>query len=319
MEVIKAFREPDAGSCLTVLIPAYNEEQGIGDTVKSLLDEPRLAEAEIIVMDDGSSDRTSEIAEALGVRVVRNRFNCGYGASIKRGVRLSTTEFVAWFDADGQHRVSDLADMLDCALQEQSDAVIGARTANSHFVKCRALGKKVIHWSAQIAAAKKIPDVNCGLRVFRLSVLKQYLHLLPNGFSASTTSTLIFLQRNPSLIFHPVQVDERVGKSSVSQWRDGMRALHTIVRILILFNALRTFSYLSAGFLISGLLYGIPLAVMNGQGFPVLAGLLIGLGIQVFCLGIVCDQISALRLEQLESSRDEADSIESENERRAAA
>jgi len=291
---------------LTIIIPAYNEEGGIGRALESLANEPRLAGATILVMDDGSTDDTGRIAREHGARVVRSRTNRGYGASLKRGVRLAETEYVAWFDADGQHRACDLAEMYETLVQERAEAILGARTAASHSVRQRALGKTIIHIAAQIAVAMRIPDVNCGLRVFRTATLARYLHLLPDGFSASTTSTLVFLQKHHEVLFHDVVAPRRVGKSTVSQLRDGLRALHTILRILVLFNALRTFSAVAAVFVLAGLAYGVPVALVHGLGFPVLGALLVVLGIQVFCLGVVCDQISALRLERLEPAAERA-------------
>ncbi len=301
---------------LTIVIPAFNEESGIGQTLQALADEPRLAGATVIVVDDGSTDRTAEIARTYGARIVRSRVNRGYGASLKRGVRLAETDYVAWFDADGQHRPCDLADMFDRVRLERADAVLGARTRASHASVERAFGKTVIHYAAQTAVAMRIPDVNCGLRVFQRETLNSYLHLLPNGFSASTTSTLVLLKQNHEVLFHPIIAPRRLGKSTVSQLRDGLRALHTILRILVLFNALRTFSAIAALFVFGGIAYGVPIALLHGLGFPVLGALMIVTGIQIFCLGVVCDQISALRMERLDSAANvrEHDELAERNE-----
>jgi glycosyltransferase involved in cell wall biosynthesis len=300
---------------LTIVIPAFNEEAGIGATLIALANEPRLAGATVLVVDDGSTDNTAQIAREHGASVISARSNRGYGASLKRGVRLAETEFVAWFDADGQHRPCDLADMYQSIIEERAEAVLGARSAESHSIRRRALGKLVIHYAAESAIATRIPDVNCGLRVFRRATLNRYLHLLPNGFSASTTSTLVFLKRNHDVLFHSIVAPQRLGKSTVSQVRDGLRALHTILRILVLFNSLRTFTALAALFVTAGLAYGIPVALLHGLGFPVLGALFVVLGIQIFCLGVVCDQISALRLERLERVTEEAEAVTPEFER----
>lgn len=287
------------GQQLTIAIPAYNEESGIGGTLRSLHREPRLASADVIVVDDGSTDRTAEIAAQHGASVIRNWANLGYGASLKRAIRLARTDLVAWFDADGQHDAADLADMVDELYREQAHAVVGARTGDSHVVKTRVVGKRILRFAAENAVGLKIPDINCGLRVFQRRVLVRYLDLLPDGFSASTTSTLLFMKRNYHIRFHPVRTVERIGKSSVRQIRDGLRTFHTILRISVMFNALRMFGYLSATLILVGLLYGIPLSLINRGGFPVFAALVIILGVQVFCLGVVCDQISAMRQERL--------------------
>jgi glycosyltransferase involved in cell wall biosynthesis len=310
---------------LTIVIPAFNEEAGIAGTLRSIAEEPRLAGARVIVVDDGSTDATGAVAAEYGAEVIRNWVNLGYGASLKRGVRAARRKLVAWFDADGQHSAADLADMVERLTREQAHAVIGARAPGSHVVRNRKLGKRVILMAAQAAAGRTIPDVNCGLRVFRRNVLVRYLDVLPDGFSASTTSTVLFLKRSYHVVFHAIRAHERVGKSTVRQVRDGLRTLHTITRLVLLFNALRTFSAVAGGIIAAGLLYGLAITLVRGAGFPVFAALLILLGVQVFCLGLVCDQLSALRLEHLGAAQwdDEGEHVQStvpfqESESRAA-
>jgi len=287
---------------LTVLIPAYNEEAALAATLQGLRAEPALRGARIIVIDDGSRDATARVASEQGATVLCNRTNRGYGAALKRGALAADTGLVAWFDADGQHRAADLAGMLERMAAEDADVVIGARTRASHAVRRRGPGKALLKLAAQVAAGAKIPDINCGLRLFRRVLLARYLHLLPDGFSASTTSTLVFLKRKYRVAFHPVQVRERTGTSTVKQLRDGLRTLHTILRTLVLFSALRAFGTLAALLVLLGLGYGVPVALLQGLGFPVLGELLVVLGVQVFCLGVICDQITALRMERLESA-----------------
>jgi glycosyltransferase involved in cell wall biosynthesis len=296
----------------TILIPAFNEERGLPQTLAAIRRETRLAGAEVIVIDDGSRDRTAAIAAEAGATVIRNWTNFGYGASLKRGVRAAAGDVVAWFDADGQHSAADLADMIECLHRERAHAVFGARAAGSHVVKRRVFGKRILKAAAEATAGRNIPDFNCGLRVFRRAILERYLDLLPDGFSASTTTTLLLLKRNYHVIFHPVHASERIGKSTVRQLRDGLRAMHTILRLRMMFSALRTFSFFAAILIAGGVLYGVPLSLIRGEGFPVLAALTIILGVQVFCLGVVCDQISALRLERLGPSHLDLDSAEEE-------
>lgn len=295
-------------SDLTVLIPAFNEEEGLPPTLTTLLAEPRLAGATVFVIDDGSTDKTAEVAAAFAprVRVIRHKRNQGYGAGIKTGTRQATTPYVAWFDADGQHRATDLAELYGEAVREHYDAVLGARTPGSAFVQSRRAGKKVLSLVANFVAEQQIPDINCGLRLFRRELLLAYLPLLPDGFSASTTTTLLFIKRNRHFAFHPIVVDQRVGKSTVKQVRDGMRTLHLMMRILFLFQAFKSFAIIAGLFFAAGFVYGGTMAVVTGRGFPVLAELLSIVGVIVFCFGIVSDQISALRIDLLERT-DSAD------------
>lgn len=303
---------------LAIIIPAYNEETGIGKTLQSLRGEPRLTGAEIVVVDDGSSDRTAEIAAEHGATVIRNWTNLGYGASLKRGILATRSELIAWFDADGQHDPADLADMVECLDRERAQAVIGERSRLSHVVRGRVVGKRIIKWAAEAAVGRRIPDVNCGLRVFRRRALIRYLGLLPDGFSASTTSTLLFMKQNAHIVFHPVNVGQRMGKSSVRMIRDGLRTLHTILGITIMFNALRAFSLLAGLMIVAGLLYGVVTGLIRGAGFPVLAASTVLMGVQVFCLGVVCDQISAIRLERLRAGdRPEEDELDVDQKKAA--
>ena len=131
MQTLGIHQPASRGRQLTIVIPAYNEEAGIGATLQTLHAEPRLDGADIIVIDDGSTDRTAEIAGAWGATVIRNWTNLGYGASLKRGIRGAQTELIAWFDADGQHSASNLAEMVDCLYEVQAHAVIGARTSDT--------------------------------------------------------------------------------------------------------------------------------------------------------------------------------------------
>ena len=315
MDILNLHNSTSAADDLTIIIPAYNEEAGIGHTLQLLRDEPRLSGATVIVISDGSTDHTADIAAQFGAIVIQNWSNLGYGASLKRGIQRATTDLIAWFDADGQHNPADLADMVERLHHEEAHAVIGARAPGSHVVKKRVLGKRIIKFAAEAAVGRKIPDVNCGLRVFRRVLLLRYIDLLPDGFSASTTSTLLFMKRNHHLVFHPIHTVERLGKSTVRQVRDGLRALHTILRITIMFNALKTFSW-CAGLLVgAGLIYGVTLGLINGGGFPVLAAMATILGVQIFCLGLVCDQITAMRLAYLGSTSRDVDLAEQQSAR----
>lgn len=288
-------------SMLTVIIPAFNEEEGLPPTLKALLAEPRLRGCRVIVIDDGSTDGTVAVARAVpGVEVLQHLNNKGYGAGIKTGTRHASTAYVAWFDADGQHRPEDLANLFHAAVSNDYDAVFGNRSTGSAVVKSRVAGKKVLGFVANSVANQKIPDINCGLRVFRRAVLESYLPLLPDGFSASTTTTLLCIKRNRHHAFLPIVTAERVGTSSVKQVRDGVRTLHLMMRILFLFSAFRTFALVAAVLLVIGVGYGTTIAIVHGQGFPVLAELITLAGVIMLGFGVLSDQISALRIDLLE-------------------
>jgi len=286
---------------LTAIIPAYNESEGIGDTVRRLRD--AFPDLDIVVIDDGSRDNTADIARAVaGVRVVQHGRNRGYGAALKTGLRNTARPFVIWYDADGQHRPEDLLAVALPVLERRADATIGTRGRDSAVQRDRRLGKRILNFVAQAISGEKIPDLNSGLRCFRREVLARYLHLLPDGFSASTTTTLLMMKRGYRLEFIPIVVGERVGKSTVKVVRDGMRTLQLIVRIIVLFEAFRVFATLGLGLMVPALVYGTIMAIVRGAGFPMLAGTIVVSGLLTFFMGIIADQITELRKERFEDA-----------------
>jgi glycosyltransferase involved in cell wall biosynthesis len=289
----------DRTRSLTVIIPAYNEASAIAAVVTELRE--RLPGLEVLVIDDGSEDDTFAAASSTGVRVIKHARNLGYGAALKSGIRAAQTAFVAMFDADGQHRPEDLAEMLQLA--PSCDAVIGARTGESYQVTSRKPGKWVLAKVANQLVGQRIPDLNSGLRIIRRDVILRYLHLLPNGFSASTTTTICLLQRGYEVVFHPIRTRERVGKSTVKQIRDGFNTLFLMIRLIVLFKPLRFFLPPSVILVVTGLVYGLALALIRRRGIPTLALLMVMTGFIATMFGLLADQISSLRKEMFERDR----------------
>lgn len=284
-------------SNLTICVPAYNEAAGIKNTLEGLKE--KFQGAEIIVVDDGSEDETFGLAKSVeGIVVLSHERNRGYGASLKTAIRNSKGKVIAWFDADGQHRPDDLDEIIQPVLGEMMDMVIGARGKGSDVRMDRLPGKLLLKFVAELIVGESIPDLNSGLRCFRSEVLKRYLHLLPDGFSASTTSTLLMKKRGYRMSFVDITADKRKGKSSVNIIYDGLATLGLIVRILILFNALPFFSVLGFLQITFGLLWG--LWYLSSGGFSVFASTLIISGTLTFFMGLICDQITELRKERLE-------------------
>tara|TARA_Y100001936_G_C16082677_1_gene679094 strand:- start:2318 stop:3256 length:939 start_codon:yes stop_codon:yes gene_type:complete len=282
---------------LTICVPAYNEAAGIKSALEGL--RAKFQNAEIILVDDGSTDETFELAKAVeGIVVLSHARNRGYGAALKTAIRYSRGGIIAWFDADGQHRPDDLEKIIQPVLDEKMDMVIGARRKGSDIRMDRLPGKMLLKFVAELIVGESIPDLNSGLRCFRTEVLKRYLHLLPDGFSASTTSTLLMKKRGYRVDFVGVIADERIGKSSVSIIYDGLVTLGLIMRILILFNALSFFSVLGFLQIVPGVLWG--LWHLGSSGFSVFASTLIISGALTFFMGLICDQITELRKERLE-------------------
>lgn len=284
---------PDGEGRLSIVIPAYNEEAGLAAALVELIE--RLPNAEIIVVDDGSRDGTSEVARGFkGVTLVRHPFNRGYGASLKTGMTLATGEFVAWFDADNEHKVEDLVTMAGMIENEPVAAVIAQRPQWGAS-PLRSWGKLLIRILARSLSAQGAQDMNCGLRVFRREVIIRYLPLLPNGFSASITSLIVLLERGYPVAFHSIRLNRRIGVSKV-KLADGFMAVMLVLRIVMLFAPMRLFLRLGFLLLAVGVAYGFAMAVVMGNGVPSAAVGVALSGILMALFGLTADQISQLRL-----------------------
>lgn len=289
---------------ISVIIPAFNEP-GIAGTVSALAGE--IPGAEIIVVDDGSDEPVDPgLSQLPHVRVMRHPHNRGYGATLKTGMRASTRPIVCWYDGDGQHMPSDLRTVVGAigkAGSEEADACIGVRQKGSSQTMNRMPGKFLLHWIAQILTGTAIPDLNSGLRAFRREVIERYYHLLPDGFSASTTSTLLMVKRGYRLVYIPITTMPRTGKSTVRFLQDGFGTFRLILNIVMLFDAFKVFGLLSLLQLAVGFLYGIWTALFVGRGFPVLAAVILLSGVITFFVALLADQISAMRQERFEQPR----------------
>jgi glycosyltransferase involved in cell wall biosynthesis len=279
---------------LTVVIPAYNEKDGI----EAVLQDVRsvVPHAELLVVDDSSTDGTGGIAAAAGARVIRHRTNRGYGGSLKTGVRAARGEVVILMDGDGQHQAKYIPALVERLADH--DLIVGERTNALRIAGMRLPGKIVLGWVVNLLAGTRIVDINCGYRAARRAELARILPLLPDGFSFSTTSTLAYLKLGRTVRFFPMETRRRVGKSMVHPLKDGYRTIMLIVRLMALFDPLQVFLPVAMGLVGLGIVYGLFQALTKGEGIPVAAMLAVTTGLISFLLGVVCDQISALRLDR---------------------
>lgn len=293
----------DSRITLSVIVPVFNEALALEPTVSNLL--PCLPEGtEVILVDDGSTDGSSVIADRLAlqdprIRSVHHFRNAGYGQALKTGADYARGDRLLFFDSDGQHDPSAIPALLDHLEERDLDMVVGRRLGQARAHPLRAPTKWALGVVANFLARSRIPDLNSGLRIIRRDIFDQFRPLLPSGFSLSTTLTISCLKLGVRTDFMETRVRSRTGKSSVRYLRDGYATLLLIVRLVALFDPLTFFMPIAFMALLVALGYGTTVALWRGQGFPA-AAVFVGLaGLLVFLLGIVCDQISALRLEYL--------------------
>jgi glycosyltransferase involved in cell wall biosynthesis len=279
-------------SAVSVVIPALNEETTIADVVSRL----RAAAAwrEILVVDDGSGDATAREAAAAGARVITHPYNKGNGAAVKTGIRHATGDFVLIIDADGQHRPED-AIRLTARLGEY-DLVVGARSAATQATQARRGGNTVLNWLASYLTGRPIPDLTSGFRGARREYLREFIHLLPNGFSTPTTTTLAFIRAGYNVTFETVHARPRVGRSKIRFARDGAKFFLILLKVVTIFSPLRIFVPISMCTFVFGALYGAYTALVHGR-IPNGAVLLILFAVVVFLVGLVSEQISSLRVD----------------------
>ena len=277
---------------LSIVIPAFNEINAIEDGIKELQDMIAESEldAEIVVVDDGSTDGTYEKALETGVRVIRVDRNMGYGHSLKTGIRQTNSQFVAITDADGTYPADRIPEMLDIC--RNGDMVVGNRgEAMRNVPLVRKPAKWVLNKLANILAQRRIPDLNSGLRVFRRISIERFLGLMPNGFSFSTTSTLCMICSDLQVTDVPITYGKRIGQSKIRP-TDFFRFMLLVVRIIVLFHPLRVFLPVGAVLFALGMakaIYDLFLLNLSESAiFALLAALVI------WSLGLIADMISRL-------------------------
>jgi glycosyltransferase involved in cell wall biosynthesis len=284
--------EPIAPHAVTFIIAAFNES-GIGDVVRELREQN--PGAEVLVVDDGSTDRTGELAREAGARVLRHPYNKGNGAAVKSGLRNAATEWVVLLDADGQHPPEDAAKLI--GKLGEFDLVIGARDAQAQTHWWRRMANTVFNGLASYLVGFPIPDLTSGFRAARRATMLEFLHLFPNGFSYPTTSTLSFIRAGYNVSFVPVQTRFRAqGTSKIRLLHDGSRFLLIIFKMITLYEPLKVFLPISLVLAAVGTGYGLLSFSITGRlaNGAVLAWMM---AIFVFLVGLISEQINALRTE----------------------
>ena len=276
---------------LSIILPAKNEAEGLRGTLPAL--KAAYPEAEIIVVDDGSTDATAQIAAEQGARVLSSPYSMGNGAGIKRGARAATGEVLVFMDADGQHGAEHVRVLLE-KLDEGYDMVVGARDRSGQANVHRGLANAFYNSLASWMTGHRIADLTSGFRAVRADKFREFLHLLPNGFSYPTTSTMAFFRSAYPVAYVPIPVAKRVGNGShIRPFKDGVRFLLIIFKIASLYSPLKLFAPTAAAFFLAALgWYGFTFA-MQGR-LTNMSTLLFSAAVIVFLIGLISEQITNL-------------------------
>ena len=276
----------------SVIIPAFNEAASIKAVVSAL--DAVGPWHQLIVVDDGSSDDTTGEAKAAGASVVRHPYNKGNGAAVKSGVRSATGEYILIIDADGQHQPDDARRLLERL--GQYDLVVGARSSSSQASAARRVGNALLNWFASYLTGRRIPDLTSGFRAARRSNFREFLHLVPNGFSTPTTTTLAFIKAGYSVDFVMIDANRRTGRSKIRFARDGAKFFLILLKMVTIFSPLRIFIPISVVTFLLGAGYAL-WTVLDRMQITNSSVLLIMLSVVIFLVGLVSEQVAALRFE----------------------
>lgn len=276
---------------ISVVLPAKNEAEGLARTLPALREQ--WPQAEVIVVDDGSTDATAAVAAEHGARVLSAPYSMGNGAAIKRGARAATGEVIVFMDADGQHSATHMGLLLD-KLAEGYDMVVGARDssgqANLHRGFANAFYNRLASWMTGHA----ILDLTSGFRAVRADKFREFLHLLPNGFSYPTTSTMAFFRSAYPVAYVPIPVARRVGTNShIRPIKDGIRFLLIIFKIATLYSPLKLFAPAGLAFFLTGVGY-YAFTFVTQHRLTNMSVLLFSAAVIVFLIGLISEQITAL-------------------------
>lgn len=278
---------------VSVIIPAYNEAPVIGKIIRELKKIKQVGE--ILVIDDGSADGTKEAALKAGAEVIRHPYNKGNGASVKTGIRNAKFDLIILMDGDGQHSPAFIPKFIE--LLDEYDLVIGCRDAKAEANGLRRFGNIILKKTASYLSGYKIKDLTSGFRGAKTSYIREFLPLFPNRYSYPTTSTLAFLKAGYNVGYIPITTEKRVGKSKLKPFRNGFKFILIILRISTLFSPMKFFLPISLISMISGIAYGL-YAVIDHMKLPNTAVLLISVGILIFMMGLISEQIAMLRFEK---------------------
>ena len=275
---------------ISVVMPAKNESGAVGLTI-SKINELNLVD-EVIVVNDGSSDNTQEVAEQAGAKVMTHPYSKGNGAAIKTGARAASGDVIVFMDADGQHDPRDISSLLE-KIEQGYDLVVGARQKGSQASVGRGIANSLYNNLASYMTEHTVEDLTSGFRAVKVDKFREFLYLLPNGFSYPTTSTMAFFRAGYSVTYVPIHAAKRIGKSHIQPMKDGVRFFLIIFKIATLFSPLKMFLPIAVIlFLMATGWYGYTLYEFGR--FTNMSALLYTGSVMIFLMGLISEQITAL-------------------------
>ena len=275
---------------ISIVLPAKNESAAIGQTIAQI--QQLQLEHEIIVVNDGSTDSTKAVAEQAGATVVTHPYSKGNGAAIKTGARTATGDVIIFMDADGQHDPNDIPKLLE-KINQGYDLVVGARQKGSQASVGRGVANALYNNLATYMTEQKVEDLTSGFRAVRADKFREFIYLLPNGFSYPTTSTMAFFRAGYSVTYVPIHAAKRIGKSHIQPLKDGVRFFLIIFKIATLFSPLKMFLPIAVIlFMMATGWYGYTL--YEYKRFTNMSALLYTGSIMIFLMGLISEQITAL-------------------------
>ena len=286
----------NSGQTISVVIPAMNEEKGIGKVIKGVRD-VLGGDCEIIIVNDGSRDSTEKVAREAGATVVNHPYNLGNGAAVKSGLRAANGDIIVLMDADGQHKPEDIPRLLEQL--GTFDMVIGARTRESETSAHRDIANMIYNKFATYLTKQEVLDLTSGFRAIKTDIAKRFIYLLPNTFSYPSTLTLSLIRSGHSVTFIPIVAKKREGKSKMKLLKDGVRFLLIMLKIVTLYSPFRVFLPVSVGFFGIGVAYYIYTFITTHR-FTNMSALLTSNGIIIFMMALIAEQIAQLRLDKTE-------------------
>jgi len=284
---------------LSIILPAKNESQSLSTILPELV--KSFSNAEIIVIDDSSTDDTKVICQENKVKVISHPYTMGNGAAIKTGARAARGEIIVFMDADGQHHYQDIPALLE-KMDEGFDMVVGARSVDSHSSLIRRIGNFTYNKLASLMTGFNILDLTSGFRAVRARHFRKFLYLLPNGFSYPTTSTMAFFRSGLAVAYVPIQAGVRKGDSHISLLKDGIRFFVIIMKVGALFSPMRLFFPVSTLLFMTGLGYYCYTYFSDGR-FTNMSALLFTSSIITFLIGLVSEQVSSLHYKGIEENQ----------------